>query len=96
MKNKVYVERYAERLKNGDNAAVVELCECFINEYNAQVKVRRVYSNADKERLLNEVNRKGNDLADMIAQKTGTNILSRDWFVALVKLLEESGGKENA
>ena len=95
MKNKVYVERYAERLKNGDQSAVAELCECFVNEYNAQLRVRHVYTHEESVRLLNEVNRKGNDLADMIAQKTGVDILRRDWFGEVIRIIKTSGGSSD-
>lgn len=97
MKNKVYVERYAERLIAGDKLAVAELFECFVNEYNADAKRLHVTTNETANRLLSEYNRKGNELANMMRVKTGMTILNQNWFSRAVQFIREAenGGAEN-
>jgi len=87
MKNKVYVERYAERLMAGDKNAVAELVKCFVYEYNADAKRLHLTTDEAANRLIAEYNRKGNELANMMRVKTGTAILRLNWFAAAVDVL---------
>lgn len=91
MKNKVYVERFAERLVNKETAgkAIGELADCFINEYNAEVLRRHVRTPEQQKALLNDLNRKGNELAEMLEAKTGRPVLVGDWFRVMFKMIEE-------
>lgn len=97
MKNKVYVERYAERLIAGDNLALGELCQCFINEFNADATRLHVTTDEAFNRLLSAYDRKGNELATMIHNRTGINVLKRGWFSLAVKLINDvaNGGEED-
>lgn len=97
MKNKVYVERYAERLIACDNLAVGELCQCFINEFNADATRLHVTTDEAFNRLLSVYDRKGNELATMIHSRTGVAVLKHNWFSEAVKVIQEAanGGATN-
>lgn len=97
MKNNVYVERYAKRLLSGDTSAVQEMVQCFINEYNADVKRLHVTKDVAANRLISEYNRKGNELANMLRKETGMPILNPNWFSRAVQFIREAenGGAEN-
>ena len=97
MKNKVYVERYAEGLIAGDKLALGELCRCFINEFNADATRLYVTTDEDFNRLLSVYDRKGNELATMIHSRTGVDVLKHNWFSAAVSVIQEAtnGGANN-
>ena len=90
MKNKVYVERYADRMANGDwlNAAK-EIMDGFIAEFNSEVRRRHVRTDKERERLIGDMNRKGNELGEMMKAKTGRNIFKEDWFVEVERMCRE-------
>lgn len=90
MKNKEYVERYADRLAENDKEAVWEITVCFINEYNSEVRRRHVTTDEQERRLINDLNRKGNELKDMFLKKKGVNVLANDWFSKAVFILKEN------
>ena len=92
MKNKVYVERYADRFLHGDaQEALVELMQDFIREYNSEITRRRVRTDVERDRLIGDLNRKGNELADMMHMKTGQQIFKPDWFHNAIHMILDSG-----
>lgn len=95
MKNKVYIERYADRLIKGDTKkALVELTECFINEYNSEVLRRKIRTPEQGRTLAADINRKGNELAEMIQARTGVKVFKPDWFMNVYLMIAEDKGDE--
>lgn len=99
MKNKEYVEKYGWRLASGDcREAARELIEDFIREFNAEARRLKIQTEAEQMRLIERVNRKGNELAGMLLVKKGVMILRRDWFRGVaMELMKEGvhGGKDD-
>ena len=95
MKNKVYCERYADRLIRGDRGkALEELADCFINEYNSEILRRHVRTPEQQRVLLADINRKGNELTEMIRARTGVRIFKPDWFMEMYKMIVEVRANE--
>lgn len=99
MKNKEYVEKYGWRLASGDcHEAARELIADFIREFNAEARRLKIQTEAEQMRLIERVNRKGNELAGMLLVKKGVMILRRDWFRGVaMELMKEGvhGGKDD-
>lgn len=87
MKNKVYIERFGNRLIAGDKKAVQEIIECYLNEYNAEIKQLNITTDAAADRLADRFNDKGNELVSRINEKAGFTVLKRDWFINCYRIL---------
>lgn len=93
MKSKEYVRRFGDRLTRGDYTAVVEMLDCMVAECNAQARVQRVVTIPQYKRLMDDFNRKGNVIADMLQQKYGKPLIRRDWFQWGVEMVKEGEKK---
>lgn len=102
MKNKVYIERFGKRLIAGDEKAIKELIECYLNEYNAEVKRLNITTDAAADRLADRFNDKGNELVLRLNSSAGINVLKKDWFINCYHILRnplefvENRGAEDA
>lgn len=96
MKNKEYVEKYGWRLAYGDRyGAAKELVADFIREFNAEARRLNIQTEAEQMRLIERLNRKGNELAGMLLVKNGVATLWKDWFRGIAMEIKKEGAHGN-
>lgn len=89
MKVSQYVEKYLPRfsepgIDEPTLAALNDLVNDLIREYNAEARSLKITKRVDADRLVDKYNAKGNLISDRLNAKRGKHLLKSDWFKTVI------------